>query len=355
MKQEKSINKFGLELPPGFTFDEDKVSDFFSRRDDGRLKYVDYGFIVGIDKMFDIMKFLSNMETDIVRMKLLNDSVLLQCMSLDRIKYAEIEINKEDMGMYKHGDEKSIYFQMGGTHFNMMHHVWSGIPRRYTGNEIAIAVLITDNRIEFVLPGGVIFYANLLTDEDFSNRDLIYHIAKDAGAEEHTIETENKTYDKLYNNIKTTRSEINAASATMSTLEFEKTLLGSRSTFDCLHWELLLDKEEFLMKTDGVGSKQEIKLLTKKIDCITPVNVLLDKEYLIPFKFANLKNMMTVEIRRDKPIVLEQVNKLGSRIMLTVAPRIHDEEYKKILKLDDEARKKANERIMEEEGLLELV
>jgi hypothetical protein len=232
----------------------------------------------------------------------------------------------------------------------MMNHVWNGIPRRFIGNEIALAVLITDSRIEFVLPGGIMFYANLLTDKDFSNRDLIYHV--DDCKKEHTIKTENKRLDKVHNDIKITRSEINAVSAIMSTLEFEGTLLGSKSTFDGLHWEFSLSKEEFLMKTEGPGSKQEIKLLTKKIDCATPTNVLLDKEFLMPFKFANLTNLMTVEIRQDKPIVLEQVNKLGSRIMLTVAPRVHDEEYINMLKHEEECHKIKNDKIIEEEELI---
>lgn len=307
---------------------ENEFLEDLQKRNEKKYGHIKNGFVLGEDMACDMLNFVSHIETDTVRVRLGEDSVLIQCKSLDLQVYAEVEIMKSDMLFYNRsgGSEeykKSIYFNPIGTHFAAMKYMYRALPRRFKEDSL-ITVSITDSRIEFELPGGVVFYAKLLKDEDFSCYGSLY--VRKTLVKNRTVEELDKSFDYMFEAVKQARETLPKAVVTMETADFEMFFLKSRSTFECMHWKIGVESKDnngLYLKTKTKYVGQVIYPPTVKIEGEVPKSIIVDKEFMSPFERANFYdvNTMTIEIMDEKPIVLEQVNKVGSRIMLSIAPR----------------------------------
>lgn len=281
-------------------------------------------FTMEAGRLSNIFGYLGDINNEIP-MIFLEDRIAIRQKSVDNVQYTEIEIGEKDLVKYNPGlIHRNILVDIGKVALDQINSMCS-IATRETMDDMdrdsirkqhSVDIKIRSNKkIEFHCPGNVIVWANLIDNEQYT-KSIFEHI------------------NKMPEIIKKVRSN----------LDIKKSLVTmDRGTFDRLcntdncnteycnrTFTVKIDKKEGLVlvskTTDGF---YELILRPKclSVECQedNKDTVNIDKYYIDPFGILNCDSPITIEVRKDKPIVLER--KLGEHTiaMLTVAPRIEDE------------------------------
>lgn len=280
----------------------------------------DISFTMKSRKLSDMFRYLSyiNNETPIT---FYEDRIAIHQKSADNIQYTEIEIGKEDLIKYNpglmHGNKyMNILVDIGRTALDEITDICNIVTRRYICGvrevhdvDIDVKVKLSDKRIEFHCPENVIIWATIIDDEQ-------------------RVKSEFEKLCKMPEIINKVRTnpEIKKSLATMDHEMFSKIYCIENHD---RYFTVKIDKTDGLtlvsITKDGFY-KLTLNPKCSRIDCEEGNKecILIDKEYIDPFGILN-GGPVTIEIRKDKPIILS--TKLGEHttVMLTAAPRIEEE------------------------------
>lgn len=292
-------------------------------------------FTMNAEKLSNIFGYLKDINNEIP-MIFLEDRIAIRQKSVDNVQYTEIEIGEKDITKYNPGlkhenKSRNILVDISKVALDEINSMCS-IATRETMDDMDrdtvrkqhnVDVKIRSNKkIEFHCPGNVIVWARLLENEQYT-KGIFEHINKMP-----------EIIKKVRNN-----PDIKKSSVTMDSRMCNELCNIERQYYNddyCVRtFTVKIDKKEGLVlvskTTDGF---YELILRPKclSIECEegNKDTVNIDKHYIDPFGRLSSDSLVTIEVRKDKPIVLER--KLGEHTtaMLTVAPRIEVETTKEM-------------------------
>lgn len=358
---------------------------------DQTLKEWDVSFGINGEILSNILGFVTDINTDIP-IKFYKDKIFIHLKSPDNIQYAEIEIGSSDVLDYRPGldgdpDRKDAKSVIKGPEpdgdYKAILVDSKGLIDEITPfaqkDDIIIIRIDTSyyKRIEFHCPGSVVIWAQLIDPSSIMKSieklpEIIRRVRSDTKIKKASAIIEPATFakicamggkggkkrdiderifieldkqDGLYitsgDKLKGRFFELKPLEIGMNAPEnpdatYEAALM---ETDDSGGMEGLDGMEEFGYAPRG-DSGDKSKDVRKRTDQKTQLDqllgmevdstqyVYLSKEFLMPF--AKLKGLapIVIEIRTDKPIVLQQKPFNGITALLTVAPRIESEEDK---------------------------
>ena len=352
------------------------------------LKEYDVSFGINGEVLANILGFVTDINTDIP-MKFYKDKIFIHLKSPDNIQYAEIEISSSDVLDYKPGlegdperkDAKMVVKGSDGDYKPVL------IDTKGTLEEITsfaqkddIIVIRIDTfyykRIEFHCPGNVVIWAQLVdptivmksieklpeiirrvrNDPKIAKASAIIEPATFAricaigGKGEKKRDIDQRIFieldkkDGLYitsgDKLKGRFFELRPMGIDMDSSDIEvPDKIYNAELMNIEGMEELERTEEFGY-APRIDSSNKDKPEKKRSDQRTQLDqllgfevdsteyVYLSKEYMIPFTKLKGLSPIVIEVRTDKPIVLEQKPYNGIKALLTVAPRIENEEDK---------------------------
>lgn len=352
------------------------------------LKEWDVSFGINGEVLTNILGFVTDINTDIP-MKFYQDKIFIHLKSPDNIQYAEIEISSSDVLDYKPGldgdpnrkDAKMIVKGSDGDYKPVL------IDTKGTLDEITsfaqkddIIVVRIDTsyykRIEFHCPGNIVIWAQLVDPTTVMKTieklpEIIRRVRNDPNIKKASAIIEPATFgricaiggkgekkrdidqrifieldkqDGLYitsgDKLKGRFFELKPMGMDIdSPGEGALDQIYNAESIDIEGMGEIEGMEEFGYAPRGDSGKKD-NVEKKKLDQKTQLDqllglevdstqyVYLSKEFLTPF--AKLKGLspIVIEVRTDKPIVLQQKPFNGITALLTVAPRIENEEDK---------------------------
>ncbi len=354
---------------------------------DQALKEWDVSFAINGEILSNILGFVTDINTDIP-MKFYQDKIFIHLKSPDNIQYAEIEISSSDVIDYRPGlegdsnrkDAKSITKGPDGDYKGIL------IDSKGTLDEITsfaqkddIIIVRIDTahykRIEFHCPGNMVIWAQLVDPTNVMKTieklpEIIRRVRNDPNIKKASAIIEPATFQKIciiagkggkkrdiderifielnkqdglfitsgdrlkgrFFEIKPTDIGLGASSEipdsgygeSMEMNEIEG-MEGTEDVFGYAPRENSGDKGRPEKKRTDQKTQLD-QLLGLEVD--SPQYVYLSKEYIMPF--AKLKGLspIVIEVRTDKPVVIQQKPYNGITALLSVAPRIESEEDK---------------------------
>lgn len=285
----------------------------------------DIDFTMDAGKLSNIFGYLEDINCE-VPMTFYEDRIVIKQKSVDNIQYTEIDIGEKDLITYnpglKHGNkyrniliDTRLFNRHGMIALDGIEHmcdIATGINRECGDERVLhkVYVRIIDKKIEFHLPGNVIIWAKLFENEQY-------------------IKTEFEKLDNMPGLVRKVRSDpnIKKSSVTMDREMFCKICnTDSRGSI----FVAKIDKKDGLVLVSKTRDRFYELILKPKclsIECSddNKESICIDKRYIEPFGMLK-GGPVTVEIRKDKPIVLETTLGEYTTVMLTVAPRIHTED-----------------------------
>jgi len=355
------------------------------------LKEYDISFGINGEVLTNVMSFVSDINTDVL-MKFYNDKIIVQIKSPDNVQYAEVEISSSDMLDYKPNiegdparkDAKSIIKGPDGDFKAIL------VDIKGTIDEIAsfaqkddIVVIRIDSayykRCEFHCPGNVVIWAQLMDpsqalktveklpgiikgvreNTNIKKASAILEPAtfqricsiggKSGGGKKRDIDErifiELDKKDGLYitsgDKLKGRIFELKPMEVGVGTMPgmsegipedmgggmidemMEEMSGGGMEEYNYAPGH----EEKRAKKVDKPAAKAPVdQLLGMDVD--STQYIYLQREYIMPF--TKLKGLapIIIEVRTDKPIFLEQRPFGGIRVVLTIAPRIENEDDK---------------------------
>ena len=353
------------------------------------LKEYDVSFGINGEVLANILGFVTDINTDIP-MKFYKDKIFIHLKSPDNIQYAEIEISSSDVLDYKPGldgdperkDAKGIVKGTGedGDYKPVL------IDTKGTLDEIAsfaqkddIIVVRIDTfyykRVEFHCPGSMVIWAQLVDPTAVMKSieklpDIIRRVRSDPKIAKASAIIEPATFaricaiggkggkkrdiderifieldkkDGLYitsgDKLKGRFFELKPTGIDMDSSDIgTPDQIYNAESMDVEGMGEIEGMEEFgyAPRADGSKDKQEKKKPDQRtqldqllgIEVDSTQYVYLSKEFMLPF--AKLKGLspIVIEVRTDKPIILEQKPFNGIKALLSIAPRIENEDDK---------------------------
>lgn len=304
-------------------------------------------FTIEAGRLSNIFGYLKQIN-DEIPMTFYGDKITIRQKSVDNIQYTEIEIGKKDLVKYnpglKHGNgyrNVLVYIdRVALDEIECMCNIATGEPIMATGesvydigttrkqHNVDVKIKPSNNKIEFHLPGNVVIWTRFIEEGQYT-KNMFDQI------------------DRMPGIIKKVRDNpnINKSLVTIDSQTFDK-LCDTESCnngYDGRIYTVKIDKKDgltFVSKTEDGFREIILRPKCLSIECKEDNKdaIKISKCYIDPFGILN-GGPVTVEIRNDKPIVLER--KLGdcTTALLTVAPRIEEENK-------EETDKKINEDFM---------
>lgn len=350
------------------------------------LKEYDISFGINGEILSNIMSFISDINTD-VPIKFYKDKILIQLKSPDNIQYAEIEISHSDVLDYRPNiegdpgrkDAKSIMKGSEGEFKGILIDIRGTVDEitSFAQKDDIIVVRIDSSyykRVEFHCPGNVVIWAQLMDPSAAlkaveklpeiikgvrSNPNIkkasaiiepatfqrICSIGGKGGSKKRDIDErifiELDKKDGLYitsgDKLKGRIFELKPMEVGMSAVSETGDVSGAiyGGGMDEMMEEMGgMEGYEFAPGHDDKKKSDKKKSDKAPMDQLLGMEVestqyiYLSKEFMAPF--AKLKGLspIVLEVRTDKPIFLEQRPYNGIRAMLTIAPRIENEDDK---------------------------
>jgi hypothetical protein len=349
------------------------------------LKEYDISFGINGEVLSNILGFVTDINTDIP-MKFYQDKIFIHLKSPDNIQYAEVEISSSDVLDYRPGlegdpDRKDAKMVMKGTDGDYKPVL---IDTKGTLDEITsfaqkddIIVVRIDTfyykRVEFHCPGNIVIWAQLVdpttvmksieklpeiirkvrNDPNIKKASAIIEPATFAnricaiggkGGKKRDIDErifieldkENGLYVTSGDKLKGRFFELKPMGMDASALEEVPDQIYNAESMETEGIEDLEGIDAFGYAPRGdTGNKDRTE--KKRTDQKTQLDqllglevddtqyVYLSKEFLIPFTKLKGLSPIVIEVRTDKPIVLQQKPYNGITALLTVAPRIENE------------------------------
>ena len=354
------------------------------------LKEYDISFGINGEVLANILGFTTDINTD-VPVKFYQDKIFIHLKSPDNIQYAEVEISSSDVLDYKPGlegdpnrkDAKNIVKGSDGEYKPVL------IDTKGTLDEITsfaqkddIIIVRVDTfyykRIEFHCPGNVVIWAQLVDPTTVMKSieklpEIIRRVRNDPNIKKASAIIEPATFgricsiggkggkkrdiderifieldkeDGLYitsgDKLKGRFFELKPTGVDIGSSGLEGGLPDQTYNTESMGIEGMGEiegMEEFGYAPRGDSGnkdKQEKKrpdqraqldqLLGLEVD--STQYVYLSKEFLMPFTKLKGLSPIVLEVRTDKPIVLQQKPYNGITALLTVAPRIESEDDK---------------------------
>ncbi len=357
---------------------------------DQTLKEWDVSFAINGEVLTNILGFVTDINTD-MPVKFYKDRIFINLKSPDNIQYAEIDISSSDVMDYKPGldgepnrkDAKSIIKGSEGDYKPIL------IDTKGTLDEIAsfaqkddIIIVRIDTahfkKIEFHCPGNMVIWAQLMDPTSLMKSleklpEIIRNVRNNPNIKKASAIIEPATFGRICNIggkggkkrdiderifIELDREDglYITSGDRLKGRYFELrptdvgTSMGDLDTPpDQIYNEALMEIDEMSAAMEGSdefgyapgrdgGNKNrpEKKRPDQKtqldqllgIDVDSTQFVYLSKEFIMPFTKLKGLSPIVIEVRTDKPIVLEQKPYNGITALLTVAPRIESEEDK---------------------------
>lgn len=353
------------------------------------LKEWDVSFGINGEVLANILGFVTDINTDIP-MKFYQDKIFIHLKSPDNIQYAEVEISSSDVLDYKPGlegdpnrkDAKMIIKGPDGDYKPVL------IDTKGTLDEIAsfaqkddIIIVRIDTfyykRVEFHCPGNMVIWAQLVDPTTVMKSieklpEIIRRVRNDPNIKKASAIIEPATFgricaiggkggkkrdiderifielDKEDGLYITSGDKLKGRFFELRPMGMDVGSSGLEGGIpDQIYNAELMDIEEGMGEMEGMeefgyaprsgsGNKDKVEkqrpdqkaqldqLLGFEVD--STQYVYLSKEYLVPFTKLKGLSPIVIEVRTDKPIVLEQKPYNGIKALLTVAPRIENEE-----------------------------
>ena len=352
------------------------------------LKEYDISFGINGEVLANILGFTTDINTD-VPMKFYQDKIFIHLKSPDNIQYAEVEISSSDVLDYKPGLEgdpnrKDAKMVVKGTDGDCKHVL---IDTKGTLEEITtfaqkddIIIVRIDTfyykRVEFHCPGNVVIWAQLVDPTTVMKSieklpEIIRRVRNDPNIKKASAIIEPATFARICAIGGKGEKKRDIDQRIFIELDKEDGLYITSGDklkgrfFELKPMGIGIDTDgggppdqiynAGLMDIEGMGEiegmeefgyaprgdsgnkdKQERKRPDQKaqldqllgLEVDSTQYVYLSKEFLTPF--AKLKGLspIVLEVRTDKPIVLQQKPYNGITALLTVAPRIESEDDK---------------------------
>lgn len=293
-------------------------------------------FGIDLEVLSKTMGFLRGI-SNTIPMMFHKNGITIAAMDCNSIEYAKVEICstdivdyclKYDKGLGVVIDTKDIMLE------ELSEIICTESHDPYDPRSTVIAnVKLFDDKIEFHCPGNVIVWANVI--QDYGTRifrdieqisDRINLARKDNSIKKSSIKLEQSSFDKIcalnihvHDNRMYTRENI------MKTVR------------------IMVDKDGLVLLSKSRYGSHELK--TRLPDCTEIdaqrindndsefLGTTIERERIIPFASLKGVSLITMEIRNEKPIILEQKISNGITAMLSVAPLAIDE--KEEHKLED--------------------
>lgn len=350
------------------------------------LKEYDVSFGINGEVLSNILGFVTDINTDIP-MKFYKDKIFIHLKSPDNIQYAEIEISSSDVLDYRPGlegdperkDAKSIVKSTDGDYKPVLIDIKGTLDEitSFAQKDDIIVVRIDTayyKRIEFHCPGNVIIWAQLVDPTTVMKSieklpEIIRRVRNDPNIKKASAIIEPATFaricaiggkggkkrdidERIFIELDRQEGLYITSGDRLKGRYFElrptdvSAGVESPGSPDRIYDEALMEMDEMGGMEDEFGyaprgdsgdkKKNEKKRTDQKtqldqllgIEVDSTQYVYLSKEFIVPF--AKLKGLspIVIEVRTDKPIVLEQKPYNGIKALLTVAPRIESEEDK---------------------------
>ena len=371
--------------------DADKAAQLKALRQarDQVLKEYDISFGINGEVLANILGFVTDINTDIP-MKFYEDKIFIHLKSPDNIQYAEIEISSSDVLDYKPGlegdperkDAKIIVKGADGDYKPVLVDI-KGTLEEITSfaqkDDIIIIRIDTFyyKRIEFHCPGNVVIWAQLVDPTTIMKSieklpDIIRRVRSDPKIAKASAIIEPATFaricaiggkgekkrdidqrifieldkkDGLYitsgDKLKGRFFELRPMGIGMDSSDIEggPDQIYNAELMDIEGTGEIEGMEEFgyAPRTD---SSSKDKTEKKRSDQRTQLDqllgievdstqyVYLSKEFMLPFSKLKGLSPIVIEVRTDKPIILEQKPYNGIKALLSIAPRIENEDDK---------------------------
>lgn len=279
-------------------------------------------FSMGAEKLSNIFGYLKCINNEIP-MIFYDDRIVIQQKGMCNIEYTEIHIGKEDLVKYNPGlthENKSINILIDAPSIAVLDElddicdVSARDDRDYVNDgtsNVDVKVKLLEKKIEFHLPGNVVVWARLIDTDQYVKSKL-------------------EELSKMPERIRRTRNDPNIKKS-IATVDYKTFDRFCRTESDNNLFVAKIDKKDgltFVSKTKDGFYELTLKPKCLSIECSSDDNkeyVYICKNYITPFAILN-SGPVTVEIRKNKPIILE--GKLGEHTtaLLTVAPKICEEE-----------------------------
>jgi hypothetical protein len=349
---------------------------------DGSLKKWDVEFVMGAEIFYNIMDFMTELNTD-VPMTFYPDKIVINVISYDTIQYGEIIIPKEDLVRYSSGldnnengssnnpkkvDPKFVLVDMNDIIDEMGSNIDTGKPVKVRIDtkymrRIEFYFGTGEGDTTFESEGNTIIWGRLI-DPSQVKAKLLGITGKIKSARENSNITrgvmalEPLTFAKIMsiggkggktgstiflmqvdrNGIiissgnKMTGRTFRITDVLKDSGDYSSSDGGSDDEWDAVteNSELKQEKEQDIDKKEKDKGNKYIKkgadkhfLLSLDVDKLHYVR--FDRDYMKCFLKLKGLSHITIEVRTDKPVVIEQ--KINSTMcLLTVAPRIDDED-----------------------------
>lgn len=352
------------------------------------LKEYDISFGINGEVLANILGFVTDINTD-VPMKFYQDKIFVHLKSPDNIQYAEVEISSSDVLDYKPGlegdpnrkDAKMVVKGTDGDYKPVL------IDTKGTLDEIASFVQKDDiiivridtfyyKRVEFHCPGNMVIWAQLVDPTTVMKSieklpEIIRKVRNDPNIKKASAIIEPATFgricaiggkggkkrdidERIFIELDKEDGLYITSGDKLKGRFFELKPMGMGMDSDGgippdqIYNAGLMDvegmgeiegMEEFgyaLRGDSGNKDKAEKKRPDQKaqldqllgLEVDSTQYVYLSKEFLMPFTKLKGLSPIVIEVRTDKPIVLQQKPFNGITALLTVAPRIENEEDK---------------------------
>lgn len=351
------------------------------------LKEWDVSFGINGEVLANILGFTTDINTDIP-MKFYQDKIFIHLKSPDNIQYAEVEISSSDVLDYKPGlegdpnrkDAKIIVKGPDGDYKPVL------IDIKGTLDEITpfaqkddIIIIRIDTfyykRIEFHCPGNVVIWAQLVDPSTVMKSieklpEIIRRVRNDPSIKKASAIIEPATFaricaiggkggkkrdidERIFIELDKEDGLYITSGDKLKGRFFELKPIGMGIDSPGGAPDQVYNTE--LMDIDGMGeiegmeefgyaprgdSGNKDRVEKKRPDQKTQLDqllglevdstqyVYLSKEFMVPFSKLKGLSPIVIEVRTDKPIVLQQKPYNGITALLTVAPRIENEEDK---------------------------
>lgn len=277
----------------------------------------DISFTMEAGRLSNIFEYLICIDNEIP-ITFYADKITIRQKSSDCIQYTEINIGEKDLVKYnpglRYGNKyRNILVNIGKValdEIECMCNIATGEPIMTTGEQVCdigtrrkqhnvdVKVKLLEKKVEFHLPGNVVIWTRIIEEGQYT-KNMFDQISRMP-----------EIIKKVRNN-----PNINKSSVTMDSQTFDKLCDtdGGNNDYCGRIYTVKIDKKDGLTFVSKTGDEfYELKLKPKclSIECEDDnkdvVNIC--KHYIDPFGILN-DGPVTVEIRNDKPIVLER--KLG--------------------------------------------
>lgn len=353
------------------------------------LKEWDISFAISGETLINVLNFTMEINTE-VPMKFYDDKIFLSLKSPDSAQYAEVEINSTDVLDYKPNirgehdrkDAKSIIKGTDGDFKPILFDVKGTIDEIESfAQKDDIVIIRVDTfyyrKIEFHCSNNMIIWAQLIDPSTILKTierlpEIIKNVRNDPKIKKASAIVEPATFtrilaiggkEKKRDIDKRVYIELDKKDGIFISsgdrlkgriFELKPTDLGRGDAEEYGAYEdayvpdveeesvvATVEEEEPGFAPSSYTPKEEKKekrgekkkfdrqtdqLLSIEVDA--PQHVYFDKEFLSPFSKLKGLSPIVIEVRTNKPIVLEQRPYNGIRAMLSIAPRIENEEDK---------------------------